>query len=1045
MSYTNLILQDSPISVWNLSESSGADAYNDNFLSNSLYNGKYLPLDTQSRIERIKVPLVYGGGQCIKLVGNGIPSITIPSMEKMSSVGSNYPSTLEFWIRIEKSTDSERALVVKENSKTGLYVKDQYLIFKVGDVDTVNCYAEVDTWDKPLHIAMSYSASSIKLFVNGVEYANNDGAAKYLTKDYDQEEEIFNFYGSSSIGTYVDSIAMYNYSFDASVAKRHFIYGVGYDLPRYTISSKGGSFYAMQMSKTPKHFSQIYDSETSYRNKLLIDNASLAFDEDGYLSTPSYSSPKAISFSDKTTTGMFFNGYAQINEGSAIIVEDPDKVFPYGMVVKYDFTSLDSNIEQLLIERSSQSNKKSVSIYYDGTAYKFYYKVGYEISPIISSVSNIVSSSSTVFTTTENHQFLAGDKVKVISVSPEEYNSESFTISAVTSNTFTVAEAISGTYESGGEVLLVERSFTALDLTSAPTGSVYVLIYQESGVFKFAIYHSGSSTPEIVSTSQTVPIENDIISIGAENVSPGSLSTFESGSTVSNIDTNKFYGKINYIGQIKYETISNETFPVIPSTYTAMQDYSFYAKFVPSSENRFKQEVKGYATFLLPFSVFGEDEVLPHRIDLGYPLVDSINKQVKVEATVKDGSTINLAKQEIVSGNPLLGSYGEVIGENVVLFDLSLISNDAEFMPPKLQYISIQTYSLLDSDFFVYPENGKQPINLISSQDYYVPETKITPTMYYGNSTGLRIGSQYGIIDYTNQSIGLSSPSINSIMFSARIKTTSETQILSIGTPAVTIKQTNSSVVASSGTLYINGTAGSTAKNNEWNHYILVLPSPIEIGSGVEVTIGKTTGTPVFYIDNLSLMEYKLTADDSLKYYNLLYSEISEKVNYSSSEIEISIMDSESILSNDSSKSYQLYKNEGLIKRVDLASTENHTLSSGTINFSTNRDLIAIDGVTLVGGELVLLGNQTNSSDRKIYSVSISGSVATFTADSTTINTGDIIYVKSSKSSFVGDENEESFIQKQSDGTFIQIDDILEKVTSFDYNTGEESFLSVPQ
>jgi hypothetical protein len=1045
MSYTNLILQDSPISVWNLSEESGSIAYNDNFLSDSLYNGKYLPLDTQSRIERIKVPLVYSGGQCIKLVGNGISCLTIPSMDKMSSSGSNSPSTLEFWIRIEKSTESERALVVKENSNTGLYVKDQYLIFKVGDTNTVNCYAEIDTWDKPIHIAMSYSASSIKLFVDGVEYTNTEGAAKYLTKDYDQEDEFFNFYGSSSIGTYVDAIAIYNYSFDSSVAKRHFIYGVGYDLPRYTISSKGGSFYAMQMSKTPKHFSQIYDSEISYGNRLLIDNGSLLFNEEGHLSTPEYSSPSVISFSDKTTTGMFFNGYAQINEGSAIIVENPDKVFPYGIAVKYDFTSLGSNTKQLLIERASQSNKKSISIYYDGTDYKFYYKVGYEISPIISSISNIVSSSSTVFTTTENHQFQAGDKVKIISVSPEEYNSESFTISGVTSNTFTVAEAISGTYESGGEALLVERSFTALDLSSAPTGSVYVVIYQESGIFKFAIYHGGSSTPEIVSTPQTVPIENDIVSIGAENVSPGSLSTFESEDVVYTIETNKFYGKINYIGQIKYETLDNETFAIIPSTYTEMQDYSFYANFIPSSENRFKQEVKGYASFLLPFSVFGEDQVLPHRIDLGYPLVDSINKQVKVEATVKDGSTINLAKQEIFSGNPLLGSYGEDIGENVVLFELSLNSNDGEFMPPKLQYISIQTYNLLDSDFFVYPENGRQPVNLISSQDYYVPETNITPTMYYGNSTGLRIGSQYGIIDYTNQSIGLSSPSINSIMFSARIKTTSETQIISIGSPAVTIKQTNSSVVASGGTLYINGTSGSTAKNNEWNHYILVLPSPIEIGDGIEITIGKTTGTPVFYIDNLSFMEYQLTSDDALRYYRLLYSEVSEKINYSSENIEINVMDSESLLSNDLSKSYQLNKNEGLLKRVDLASTENHTFSSGTINFSTNRDLIAIDGVTLTGGELVLLGNQTNASDRKIYSVSITGSVATFTADSTTINTGDIIYVKSSKSSFVGDENEESFIQKQADGTFIQIDDPLEKVVSFDYNTGIESFLSTAE
>ena len=44
MSYTNLILQDSPISVWNLSEESGSIAYNDNFLGDSLYNGKYLPI-----------------------------------------------------------------------------------------------------------------------------------------------------------------------------------------------------------------------------------------------------------------------------------------------------------------------------------------------------------------------------------------------------------------------------------------------------------------------------------------------------------------------------------------------------------------------------------------------------------------------------------------------------------------------------------------------------------------------------------------------------------------------------------------------------------------------------------------------------------------------------------------------------------------------------------------------------------------------------------------------------------------------------------------
>jgi hypothetical protein len=194
MSYTDLILQDSPVSVWSLSESSGTSAQNDGFLLGDSYNGTYLG-SSGANVKRIKVPLVYGGGQCIKLIGNNVPSLRIPSLDKMSSANRQYASTLEFWLKITNSIKAETVILRKPNSATGLYIKDNYLIFRVGDQDTIATSLPVDTFNKPLHIAMTYTPRGISLFVNGVQSSVPISNLRYFTKTYSSFDEFFDFFG----------------------------------------------------------------------------------------------------------------------------------------------------------------------------------------------------------------------------------------------------------------------------------------------------------------------------------------------------------------------------------------------------------------------------------------------------------------------------------------------------------------------------------------------------------------------------------------------------------------------------------------------------------------------------------------------------------------------------------------------------------------------------------------------------------------------------------------------------------------------------------
>jgi hypothetical protein len=946
MSYTDLILQDSPVSVWSLSEASGTSALNDGFLLGDSYNGTYLGT-SGANVKRIKVPLVYGGGQCIKLIGNNVASLRIPSLDKMSSANRQYASTLEFWIKITNSVKNETVILRKPNSATGLYIKDNYLIFRVGDEDTIATSLPIDTFNKPLHIAMTYTPKGISLFVNGVESSASILNLRYFTKTYNFADEYFEFFGSSSLGIYVDSIAIYSYPFNSSIAKRHFIYGVGYDISRFVISSKAGTMYSMHMENTSKFYSLSYNSQDSWSNNLLIENNTLEIQKDGYLTTNNYSTIEHVTFSDISYETMYGDSDGEIffPHGTSLYVSDKVSSFPNGMISKIDFTGATWTTKQLLFKIDSETNA-GISVYTEkiGSDYKVYYSTEY----------------------------------------------------------------VDGTKKENNETILFST-------TTEITGKAYLGFYESNNILSLFFYTPSNQYIE-TDTTLELPLISSSISFGAESISPfANTEIFPSTET----ETNRFTGKLNLIGALK-NNLS------IPSNFIESENYDYNYKISPSKEKRLLRYTKGKAIFYLGTSFFGTTNVLPHRIDLGYGEVDG-DSFVKVEATVYNETSELLASQKIINGDPIKGLVGQVISDHVIRFDIIMESDDYELYPPTLQYFNLNVFNSENSSVEMRSDIGSQNITITPKpgKDLYIPEVIKTPSMYYGNTTGLKIGDQYGTINYSAKAIGTeSTEGISTIIFTAKPTTTSQCRF--IYSNPVIIRQTSGTVAIAgsgiTGTVYVNGLPTTSAETNEWNHYTIVLDNPISINTitGTPIEIGNSSSTTGdFYIDNLCFLESKLTATQALKYYNLFYSSYSEPVK-DSSVLNINFYDKE--VRHDGIE-YELLPDQNSIKAtVSLAATENYTLTSNQINYSNDIDLIEIDSIsspTLASPVTVLLANQTSEADRGVYSITFSGGVATFTSnislEEEDILTGDIIYVQ------YGDENGKEFLQKQSDGTYDQI------------------------
>lgn len=244
MRYTDLVLKDFPIALWPLDETisgtSNTPCYSVTDFSSSM-NGQYV-YNSSWKVDNKSIPLVFGGDKSTFLIENGgSHSLSVPRLNCFSATSIYTDSTLEFWLKIDNSTEQEvKILGIDDSGLTqfGLYAYKNYLVFKV--TDEIFIPAPIQTWNIQHHIAIVYSFSGISMIVDGVKYFANDRVTGIINFENNKN---FLFYGNSSLGSVqIDSIAIYKYGLTEENCKRHMIYALGPNFSGAAFTRNNGIF-----------------------------------------------------------------------------------------------------------------------------------------------------------------------------------------------------------------------------------------------------------------------------------------------------------------------------------------------------------------------------------------------------------------------------------------------------------------------------------------------------------------------------------------------------------------------------------------------------------------------------------------------------------------------------------------------------------------------------------------------------------------------------------------------------------------------------------
>lgn len=256
MRYTDLILKDFPIAVYPLDETisgtSNLPCYSvtDTSTSQSM-QGQYI-YNSGWKVENTGLPLVLGGSDSTILYPNsGNPSLKIPRLNCFSANSIYTDSTLEFWLKIEKSSSSEvKIMGVDDDGITsfGIYAYKNYLIFKLDEESFIA--APIQTWNIQHHIAIIYSYSGISMSVDGIKYYP---LTRKTTSLPFQNNKNFIFYGSNDLGSVsIDAIAIYKYGLTEQNCKRHMVYALGFNFSGLPFTRNNGVFSTFENANSKK-------------------------------------------------------------------------------------------------------------------------------------------------------------------------------------------------------------------------------------------------------------------------------------------------------------------------------------------------------------------------------------------------------------------------------------------------------------------------------------------------------------------------------------------------------------------------------------------------------------------------------------------------------------------------------------------------------------------------------------------------------------------------------------------------------------------------
>lgn len=192
-------------------------------------NGYYIVKNNTLLARNTGIPLVYGAENITKIIpnSNGQPSLILPGKGFLNNSGRYQDYTIEFWARVECSSNIPRRIFGPISSTDGLYVENGYLTLQIGNQYKTHFISE---WFRPMLIDFRIVKNKAVVLINSEEVISLDIdlATLSLPDEFDvngKSQDWLGFYAYDDVSPLeVDCVAIYPYNVSQTIAKRRMVY-----------------------------------------------------------------------------------------------------------------------------------------------------------------------------------------------------------------------------------------------------------------------------------------------------------------------------------------------------------------------------------------------------------------------------------------------------------------------------------------------------------------------------------------------------------------------------------------------------------------------------------------------------------------------------------------------------------------------------------------------------------------------------------------------------------------------------------------------------
>lgn len=625
-------------------------------------------------------PIIFGGGTALQFISASV-GLSIPAQGRFSDSYKDKNSTLSFWIKINNINSEEQVILKRRGSdNVGLYIKENYLLFKYGNSASYSlAVADITNLDEPHHIMISAAPGLRVLGVDGQLYQPIQFFDATPDYDSDLDNDVIDFYGPLNGSWEIDCPIFYSYTLSNFACKRHYVYGLGKWTPDDIFYSRGGSIFNFSTISTRKLSEISWDYPTEWR---FTDYKDIRANDSG-IQGIQLSQPSLLSFDnliDKSDNSIKFSTSGSVTKTSYIEVNNfAEKVLDgsYPVFIKYTLDGQlpgDENYQTLAVYGELPENPYlTIDLYNNSGQYQI------KFSAI-------------------NYNNLVTFDVDNLSSSPQIY--------------------------------VGFRFLGNTELYFAQTGSAI-----QTASFSYADVDGFGQDPLLL---YFPPRPNSILRIG------GTLTyDLSSNTPTAPLDFYQFRGTFNEMYVMQDNDINSQ------SNFNNLDSYrkKRYGVQYISSEDRFKVSTYGNATWnvhAIDISEYIDDDNLilgSNVVEIGYPFFDSAS-QVTFDVThlTYTGSVV-YPQTSLNQKNYLSFINNKNLSGTYLKFNLNIYTDDLYYYPPKIKYFRMESYISASSGTTVLKDDSGSNYTLYptSSSQVYLPETKLTPTIFLRNDSGIKL------------------------------------------------------------------------------------------------------------------------------------------------------------------------------------------------------------------------------------------------------------------------------------------------------------------